>query len=74
MASEPSGEDRPDAGGGTFRLTGENTFPFLPGRTTGVTCPCCFRDQLLGEVIRSGTCNGCGAKLEVTLSAECAPE
>lgn len=77
MVSRPSGEGPGDAAGEdgqSVRLTDENTFPFLPGQTTGVACPCCFRDQLLGEVIRSGTCNGCDTELEVTLSANCTPE
>ncbi|WP_254534997.1 hypothetical protein [Halomarina litorea] len=51
------------------RLDGDNTFQFMPGPMDGVACPCCFRDQLLREVIASGRCTACGAELELALRA-----
>lgn len=50
-------------------MTDENTFAFLPGTQTGISCPNCFRDMLLQEVIHRGECNSCGADLELTLRA-----
>lgn len=54
---------------GEYTLTESNTFSFLPGTMTGVTCPACFKDQLLKEVIATGECTHCDATLELTLSA-----
>ncbi|MFB6166527.1 MAG: hypothetical protein ABEJ31_15315 [Haloarculaceae archaeon] len=76
MSSEPAGSD--DVGSGRraqeFTVTPENTFAFIPGPRTGIACPNCFRDQLLAEVIERGECTGCGAALELTISAEPAVE
>lgn len=54
---------------GEYTLGESNTFSFLPGTMTGVSCPACFKDQLLKEVIRAGECRHCGTALELTLSA-----
>lgn len=54
----------------TFSVTADNTFEFMPGPLTGISCPCCFRDMLLKDVIRHGECNSCGADLELTLRAQ----
>jgi hypothetical protein len=51
-----------------FVLDGDNTFGALPGAMTAVSCPSCFNQQLLKDVIDRGTCRSCGAELELTLS------
>ncbi|MFC6835279.1 hypothetical protein [Halomarina ordinaria] len=53
-------------------LSESNTFRFLPGAMDGVSCPCCFRDLLVREVIERGACTGCEASLELRLVSECA--
>jgi hypothetical protein len=53
----------------SFTLGTDNTFSFLPGSMLGVSCPACFRDQLLKEVVARGECTQCGADLELTLTA-----
>lgn len=63
MSSEP--DDGPVQ---EFELDDSNTFSFLPGPMAGVTCPACFKNMLLKEVISDGECNSCGAELELTLS------
>lgn len=55
-------------GGMEFVLDRENTFGALPGTMTAVSCPSCFNQQLLKDVIDSGTCRSCEADLELTLS------
>lgn len=67
MKTEASERDG-NAQGTEFTLTAENTFGFLPGPMTGVSCPSCFKDQLLKEVISEGSCTHCGATLELTLA------
>lgn len=52
-----------------FSVGQDNTFEFLPGPLTGISCPCCFKDQLLKEVIVQEECTSCGADLELTLKA-----
>jgi len=47
----------------------DNTFGFLPGPMLEVSCPACFRDQLLREILSRGVCTQCGATLELTLTA-----
>jgi hypothetical protein len=71
MSSEPVGTD--DGIGQRvqeFTVSGNNTFEFLPGPMTGISCPCCFKDMLLKDVIRQGECNSCGADMELTLKAQ----
>ena len=71
MSSEPAGTDDGVAPRGQeFTVTRDNTFEFMPGPMTGISCPACFRDMLLKDVIREGECNSCGAELELTLTAE----
>ncbi|WP_336002812.1 hypothetical protein [Halorientalis halophila] len=71
MSSEPAGtDDGVDAPVDEFTVTGENTFEFMPGPLTGITCPCCFKDMLLRDVIRLGECNSCGAAVELKLAVE----
>ncbi|MFB6084635.1 MAG: hypothetical protein ABEJ94_10365 [Halorientalis sp.] len=70
MSSEPAGtDDGAVPREQEFTVTGDNTFEFVPGPLTGISCPCCFRDVLLRDVIREGACNSCGAELELTLTA-----
>ena len=64
-----------EAGGSTdgaptarYTLTESNTFGFLPGPMTGVSCPSCFKDQLLRDIISDGACKHCGSALELTLA------
>jgi uncharacterized protein (DUF983 family) len=59
-----------DDGGMEFVLDRENTFGALPGTMTAVSCPSCFNQQLLKDVIDTGTCRSCGADLELTLSVQ----
>ena len=66
ISSETS-EDRPAGNGHEVTLTEENTFGFLPGPMRGVSCPSCFHDQLLGELISDGECRACGATVDVRL-------
>ncbi len=68
MSSEPADGIGGNGSEGSFTLDDGNTFSFMPGPMTGVTCPACFRDQLLKEVIARGECRSCGAQLELTLS------
>ncbi|SDF75671.1 hypothetical protein [Halorientalis regularis] len=71
MSSEPAGTD--DGAGPRvqeFAVTQNNTFEFMSGPLTGISCPCCFKDMLLKDVIRLGECNSCGAGLELSLTAE----
>ena len=51
-----------------FVLDHDNTFDALPGTMTAVSCPSCFNQQLLKEVIHGGRCRSCDADLELTLS------
>lgn len=53
----------------SFTLDEENTFSFVPGPMLAVTCPSCFKNQLLKEVVARGSCTSCGADLELTLTA-----
>jgi len=69
MASDPAGQDGTLESPQEFTVSRQNTFEFMPGPLTGISCPCCFKDQLLKEVIRTGECNSCGAGLELTLTA-----
>ncbi|AQL44074.1 hypothetical protein BV210_15790 [Halorientalis sp. IM1011] len=70
MSSEPAGTDDGVAPREQeFTVTRNNTFEFMPGPLTGISCPCCFKDMLLKDVIRAGECNSCGADLELTLTA-----
>lgn len=48
-------------------LTEGNTFGFLPGPMQGVSCPSCFHDQLLRDLISSGECRSCDAEIDVKL-------
>lgn len=57
-----------DDGGMEFVLDRDNTFGALPGTMTAVSCPSCFNQQLLKDLIDSGTCRSCGTDLELTLS------
>ncbi|WP_255195585.1 hypothetical protein [Halorarius litoreus] len=66
MSSDADG--RGAVAGSRYTLTERNTFGFLPGPMTGVSCPSCFKDQLLRDIITEGTCKHCGASLELTLS------
>jgi hypothetical protein len=71
MSSEPaSGDDGNLGGSQEFTVTRQNTFSFMPGPLTGISCPHCFRDMLLKDVIREGECNSCGTSLELTLKAD----
>jgi hypothetical protein len=69
MSSEPAGSDEAVQDGPVqeFTVTPENTFEFMPGPLTGISCPQCFRDMLLKDVIRKGECNSCGADLELSI-------
>ncbi|MFC7227446.1 hypothetical protein N0B31_08530 [Salinirubellus salinus] len=67
MAQDPTADVRPDRQ--SFTLDADNTFQFLPGPMLGVSCPTCFRDQLLREILSTGVCTHCGTELEVTLTA-----
>jgi uncharacterized protein (DUF983 family) len=70
MSSEPAGtDDSVEPRGQEFTVTDDNTFEFMPGPLTGISCPSCFKDMLLKDVIRLGECNSCGADLELTLKA-----
>lgn len=53
----------------SFVLDERNTFGFIPGPMLGVSCPACFKSQLLKEVVTGGVCTQCGADLELTLTA-----
>ena len=53
----------------SFVLDEQKTFSFIPGPMLGVSCPACFKDQLLKEVVSRGVCTQCGAELELTLTA-----
>jgi hypothetical protein len=66
MSSHTTGSNS-SRGGHEVTLTGENTFGFLPGPRQGVSCPNCFHDQLLAELIHGGECRSCGATVRVTL-------
>lgn len=69
MRSEPAWTDDGEGSVQELTVTRQNTFDFVPGPHIGIPCPCCFRDQLLEEVIRHGECLSCGADLELTLKA-----
>lgn len=66
MSSRTSSDRRVEPGH-EVTLTEQNTFGFLPGPMRGVSCPNCFRDQLLSELISGGECRGCGAEIDVRL-------
>jgi hypothetical protein len=70
MSSEPAATDDDVVDGQEFAVTQQNTFEFLPGPLTGIACPCCFKDQLLKDVIRDGECASCGASLELSITAK----
>lgn len=53
----------------SFVLDAGNTFGFVPGPMLGVSCPACFKSQLLKTVVTGGVCTQCGTELELTLSA-----
>ena len=53
----------------SFTLDEANTFAFIPGPMLGVSCPACFKSQLLKELVAGGVCTQCGSELELTLSA-----
>jgi hypothetical protein len=53
-----------------FVLDGDNTFAGLPGTMKAVSCPSCFSQQLLKDVIDTGRCRSCDADLELTLSVQ----
>jgi hypothetical protein len=59
-----------DDGGTEFVLDRENTFGALPGTMTAVSCPSCFNQQLLRDVIEGGRCRSCDAELELRLSVQ----
>lgn len=61
-----STDDRGDAM--EFVLDRGNTFDALPGAMTAVSCPSCLNQQLLKDLIETGTCRSCGADVELTLS------
>jgi len=69
MASDPAGQDGTLESPQEFTVSRQNTFEFMPGPLTGISCPNCFRDQLLKEIIRRGECTQCGTSLELTLRA-----
>lgn len=68
MSSEAGGSDGGSVPTAQYSLTEQNTFGFLPGPMTGVSCPACFKDQLLRDIINDGACKHCDASLELTLS------
>jgi hypothetical protein len=51
-----------------FVLDRDNTYGALPGTMTAVSCPSCFNQQLLKDVIHTGRCRSCDADLELTLT------
>jgi hypothetical protein len=67
MSLDPAGDARET--GQSFTLGEGNTFSFLPGPMLGVSCPACFHDQLLKEVVSRGACTHCDTELELTLTA-----
>ncbi|MFD1589064.1 hypothetical protein ACFR9U_18950 [Halorientalis brevis] len=70
MSSEPDEQNDVRAGQvQEFSVTRENTFQFMPGPMTGISCPCCFHDQLLRDIIERGECRSCGADLQLSLTA-----
>lgn len=70
MSSEPESSSDPSAGPvQEFNVTRENTFQFMPGPMMGISCPSCFHDQLLRDIIEVGECRSCGAELQLSLKA-----
>ncbi|MFB6172142.1 MAG: hypothetical protein ABEJ23_06385 [Haloarculaceae archaeon] len=67
MSSRTSNEGASEPGR-QVTLTEQNTFGFLPGPMRGVSCPRCFHDQLLVELIDGGECRACGATIDVSLT------
>ena len=75
MSSEPAESSDSRAGSvQEFNVTPENTFQFMPGPMTGISCPSCFRDQLLRDVIEHGECRSCGADLQLTVKTRTTAE